>query len=194
MKRITLLVDFLLLALFSFAQERTELPKDESGKYIYYEVVNQAPTTVDSLKIRLLDFLNSQKKELSVKSQTASNVINAEGKIVIRKNLTLASHPSGEIRYNFFFEVDAGKFRFWLSNFEFIPYQKDRYGNFVPSTNIGQALENDVKRWGTAQWNEYRLQAADYSSDFALRLKKHLALSPAAPVAPPEKKVISKTW
>lgn len=178
---------------FSYAQEVALLPKDEAGKFTYYEVV---PSTVkeDSLKIRLSSFLGKNKKEIKLKSTSTAKSILASGKIIIQKSITVISHPSGEIIYQFNFETGEGKYRFWLTNFEFIPYQKDRYGNFVPSTTIGIPLEKESKKSNAQQWEDYRLQAAKYANDFAKRFKDHLKNKAIVPSPLPEKKVISKTW
>lgn len=176
----------------SFAQEVTLLPKDETGKYTYYEVVSST-VKKDTLKTRVLDFLVRNKKEIKLKS-IDEKVILATGKLIIQKSLTVISHPSGEINYQFNFEIGEGKYRFWLTDFEFIFYQKDRYGNFVAGTTVGTPLEKDPKKSNAEQWEDYQLQASKYSADFAKRLKDHLKKELALPIPPPEKKVISKIW
>lgn len=193
MKYLFLFVSLYCFNAFSFAQEVTMLPKDETGKYIYYEVVNDINVSGDSLKMRMLDFITKNKKEIKLKTADAAQVM-AKGKIVINKSLAVLSRPSGEIIYNFHFEISTQKYRFWLTDFEFIPYQKDRYGNFVPSTTVGRSLEIEPKKYQAEQWQDYKLQAAKYAVNFAKRLKDHLANKVALPLQTPEKKVISKTW
>jgi hypothetical protein len=172
------------------AQETPVLPKDETGRYIYYEVVQHAKPT-DSLKAKLKDFLSKNKKEIKFKA-AEDQAVSAQGKIVINKSLAMLSHPSGEIVYQFQFELSAGKYRFWLTDFQFFPYQKDRYGNFVPSTSIGIPLEQSPKKSNEAQWSDYLLQASRYATTFAKRLKNHLAGEPALPVVTKEQKVVKK--
>ena len=193
MKYLSLLIFFVILAKFSFAQEATVLPKDETGKFTYYEVVN-TKIKEDSLTFRLLDFLAVNRKEIKLKSTGTSKLTLASGKIVIQKSITVISHPSGEINYQFNFETGEGKYRFWLTDFEFIPYQKDRYGNFVPTTTIGIPLEREPKKSNAQQWEDYHLQAAKYAADFAKRLKDHLVHKTKLTLPSTEKKVISKTW
>lgn len=177
----------------ALAQEISVMPKDETGKYIYYEVVSRTANE-DSLKVRAIDFLMKNKKEIKLKSSKETAKVTANGKMVIAKSLAMLSRPTGEITYTFNFEVNTQKYRFWLSDFEFIPYQKDRYGNFVPSTTVGIALETDAKKSNADQWEDYRLQASKYAANFAKRFKDHLAGKLAATKPSPEKKVISKTW
>ena len=183
----------MIVSQFSLAQEVIMLPKDETGKYTYYEVVTTA-VKADSLKIRFLNFLTRNKKEIKLKPAGDVNTITANGKLIIQKSLTVISHPSGEITYQFNFEIGEGKYRFWLTDFEFFPYQKDRYGNFVPSTTVGIPLEKEPKTSTTEQWEDYRLQASTYAANFAKRLKDHLIDKKILPLPLPEKKVITKTW
>jgi len=193
MKIVSLLVLLLGLSTFLPAQEIAQLPKDETGKYTYYEVVN---TTVpqDSLQVRIQRFIQKQKKELKPIAIANSKELVANGKLIIRKSMAMLSHPSGEIAYRLYFEANEGKYRFWLSDFEFFPYQKDRYGNFVPSTVVGVPLETETKKWNADQWEDYRLQTSKYAAEFAARLKDHLLHKTVQAPQPPEKKVISKTW
>ena len=193
MKSFYLFTSLLFLSSIVVAQEVVVLPKDETGKYIYYEVVNVS-LSEDSLKLRTLDFITKNKKEIKLKSGKEANAVTATGKIVINKSLAMLSRPSGEITYTFNFEINEQKYRFWLSNFEFIPYQKDRYGNFVPSTTVGVPLEKEPKKSNAEQWEDYRLQATKYATTFAKRFKDHLANKVAAPKQAPEKKVVSKSW
>jgi len=193
MKFFRLLTGLLFISSLSFAQEVSLLPKDESGKYIYYEVASTG-LSEDSLKLRALNFITKNKKEIKLKSGKEANAVTATGKIVINKSLAMLSRPSGEITYTFNFEINAQKYRFWLSNFEFIPYQKDRYGNFVPSTTVGIPLEREPKKSNAEQWEDYRLQASKYAATFANRFKDHLTNKVVKPKLAPEKKVVSKSW
>jgi len=193
MKAASLLMLLLGLSTLLRAQETAQLPKDETGKYIYYEVVN-TNVAQDTLKVRLQRFIQKQKKELKPVLVGDVKEIVANGKIIIRKSMAMLSHPSGEITYRIYFEANTDKYRFWLSDFEFFPYQKDRYGNFVPSTTVGIPLEKEPKKWNADQWDDYRLQVAKYAAEFSVHLKEYLANKVAKTPQPSEKKVITKTW
>lgn len=193
MKFLSSFASLLFLSSLLFGQEVAVLPKDETGKYIYYEVVSTV-LAEDSLKLRSLDFISKNKKEIKLKSSKDAKTVVASGKIVITKSLAMLSRPTGEITYHFNFEIGAQKYRFWLTNFEFIPYQKDRYGNFVPSTTVGIPLEKEPKKSNADQWEDYRLQAAKYATSFAKRFKDHLANKVVVSKPAAEKKVVSKSW
>lgn len=195
MKFFPLFIGLFFLSSLLFAQDVVVLPKDETGKYIYYEVADiSSNISVDSLKLRAVDFITRNKKEIKLKSRMDAGVITANGKIVIIKSLAMLSRPSGEITYTFNFEINKLKYRFWLTDFEFITYQKDRYGNFVPSTTVGVPLEHEPKKSNAEQWEDYRLQASNYAVNFAKRFKEHLANKVAAQKPTKEQKVIDKNW
>ena len=157
------------------AQEESLLPLDEQGKFIYYEVVALKDMTRDILKLRTEAYLKKQRKDLKLRLAIGDTSFVANGKMVVEKTLLVMSHPSGEILYRFDVEVKHGRYRFWLSDFSFIPYQRDRYGNFVPSTNLGTPLEKDQGKLNAAQWKEYQLQAAHYAKKLAVDFKQYMA-------------------
>jgi hypothetical protein len=187
---------FILLVCFTYANAQSEssLPVDERGKLIYYEVVNLKDVSKDSLKTRTLDYIKKNSTLLKFEKIVGDTAFFAIGKMIISKTVLVMSHPSGEIMYDFQVELKQGKYRFWLTNFSFIPYQRDRYGNFVPNTTIGIPLENESGKLNATQWKEYKTQTTAFAKDFAAKFKAYMA-SKAPVVAPAqEKNVVSKTW
>lgn len=175
-----------------FAQS-DQLPLDENGKFTYFELVNQPQMNEFALKTQFLIFLQKYRPKLKVNSTQADSVIECTGKFVIQKTILVSAHPSGEIQYKLQIEFKRGKYRFWLSNFEYLPYQRDRYGNFVPSTNRGVMLEKSPDSLNKGAWYEIRSLAAKFSADFALSLKANL--SPADPENTPKTvKSVQKVW
>lgn len=192
MKLISCLVLFTLSFVQLWAQEGALLPVDEKGKLIYYEVVSLKDQYKDSLQVRAFHYLKKNKK-LKFNSSLRDSLLIAEGKMVVDKTLLVMSHPSGEILYRFYVEVKDSKYRFWLSDFSFIPYQRDRYGNFVPTTNISTPLEQNPGKLNASQWKEYQLQAAKYAKNIAVGFKQYMAnLTPV--VMPAVQKVVDKNW
>lgn len=185
----------LLLLMLSFvqvkAQEEELLAKDEQGKLIYYEVVETKELSRDSLKNRLLQYFKAN-KGFKLISMLGDSSFNAGGKLIVEKTLLALSHPSGEIAYRFDVEIKTGKYRFWLSDFSFIPYQRDRYGNFVPSTVKGMPLETKPKGSNPMVWKEYQLLAAKQAKSLAIKFKQLMA-GQTLNLAPVQK-VVVKNW
>jgi len=176
------------------AQTENKLPVDDRGKLIYYELVDLKSTPKDSLKLRIVNYLKKKNSGLKFKTIVGDTSFIATGKIIISKTLLVMSHPSGEVLYNFQVEVKDGKYRFWLTDFNFIPYQRDRYGNFVPSTNVGIPLEENPGKLNASQWKEYLEQTASYAKDFGAKFKLYMASKTHVAVPVAENKVVKKTW
>jgi hypothetical protein len=191
--KLILALSFLILS-SSFCMAQNELlPIDEKGKFIYYELVDAKYSKVE-LKERIKLFLKKSNKDLKLKMVQGDTVFIATGKLTINKTVLVMSHPSGEILYDFQVEVKEGKYRFWLTDFNFVPYNRDRYGNFVANTTKGVPLENSPDKLNAAQWKEYQSQTAKFTVQFAKIFKDYLANT--TPAAPPikEKIVVKKDW
>ena len=185
----------ILLNLFLVAKAQSEnaLPVDERGKFIYYEVVEKK-LSADLFNEKVAAFIKKQGKNLKSINTQGDTMMMAKGKLVINKTLLVMSRPSGEVVYNFIAETKGDKYRFWLTDFEFIPYMRDRYGNFVPSTTVGVPLENNPGKLNAGEWAAYKTQTFRYAKDFALQFKNYLAEKQATVVKPVAPKVVKKEW
>ncbi|SFH16834.1 DUF4468 domain-containing protein [Pedobacter insulae] len=187
---------FLLLLLsFSFCDAQNELlGVDEQGKFIYYELVEINGMPSAQLSEKVTDFLKKTFKDVKQKEVHGDSSFMAVGKLVINKTVLVMSHPSGEISYHFRAEVKDGKYRFWLSNFNFIPYYRDRYGNFVAATHKGTPLENNPGKLNAVQWREYQIQAAQYAHHFAQSFKDYMIGKTETPNDRLERTIVKKNW
>lgn len=168
------------------------MARDENGKYIHYEVVEKSPVPADSLSYRAKAFLRT--KKLNNIRQKDDQLL-ADGKTVINKTAFVLTHPSGEISYTFSFESKEGRYRFWLTNFLFIPYNRDRYGNFVATTAKGIPLENNPGKLNAAEWASYIEAAAKHADAVSAEFKRYLSATPKIRTSPEAPKTIStKNW
>ena len=191
MKFLYLTSFFLFTAIGCFSQEKP-LSYDEHGKLIYYEVVSNKTFNADTLYANANAFLK-RKKLSSIKSDKEQ--LTAEGKMVISKTAFKVGHPSGEVSYNFVFEIKGEKYRFWLTDFVFFPYMRDRYANFVRSTSVGTPLEKDPGKLNAAEWASYQSATAKQALAFATEFKAFLFAPVKGKVKPKEKTTIStKSW
>lgn len=192
MKYAILLV-FTLISLNVLAQQK-QFPLDERGKYIYYEVPEAKVISKDSLLIRAKYFINTlYKKSIKQESATDSSIL-AKGKVIIDKTILVAGHPSGEVSYNLIFEARDKRYRFWLTDFEYIPYQRDRYGNYVSTTKIGTALEKVPGKLSSGEWKDIVESTYTKVTKIAADFKKSLATNP---IEAPKKKtetISTKKW
>ena len=158
-----------------------KLSRDERGKLMYYEVVDKKDTAASVLAARAKAYFDAA-KDLKVVASTGDSLRTVQGKFVIRKTAFMLARPSGEVTYNMYLGLREGKYRFWLTDFVFIPYQRDRYGNFVPSTTIGTPLETEPGKLNAAEWESYVSATEKSAAEFARQFKQHMsAVSPATP-------------
>jgi hypothetical protein len=193
MKLINTFLVIIFSSSFCLAQSE-ELLIDEKGKFIHYELIEAIGTPKETLKQRANFFFKNAVKNVKLKFNHGDTTFVASGKFVIHKTLLVMSHPSGEIIYNLEIDIRDEKFRFWLTDFTFVAYQRDRYGNFVPSSTKGSALENDPGKLNASQWKEYQQQTAKYAYQFAEELKDFMAGKEASSPATLGKQVVKKSW
>ncbi|MCD0490351.1 DUF4468 domain-containing protein [Pedobacter sp. MC2016-14] len=180
-----------LFTLVGFAQDKP-LPYDDRGKLIYYEVVSDKVFDAATLYANAKAFLKAKKMN-SIGLDSGS--LTASGKMVISKTAFKVGHPTGEVSYNFTFEVKDTKYRFWLTDFLFVPYERDRYANFVPSTAKGTPLEANPGKLNAAEWTSYQNATAKQAQSFATEFKAYLFAPLKSKAKPKEKTIIStKSW
>jgi len=183
----------LLVSGFATAQE-VSLAHDERGKLLHYEIVEVSETSKDKLQDRALAFFKNS-PHVKLKSKPSDTLMRAEGKMVINKTALVLNRPSGEIKYNFYVECRENKYRFWLTDFTFIPYQRDRYGNFVAATTVGTPLETEPGKLNAAEWKGYVNSTAKESAAFSIRFKDYmLNKEEIKPAVPPVEKISTVKW
>ncbi|WP_412465780.1 DUF4468 domain-containing protein [Pedobacter sp. KLB.chiD] len=190
---------YILLAIFiifsvNLSAQQKQFSKDENGKLIYYQVVDSQLVDKDTLMQRARSFVNVvYKKSMKLEGSTDSSLL-AKGLMVIDKTILVAGHPSGEINYNFVFEARKGKYRFWLTDMLFIPYQRDRYGNFVPTTTIGVPLERTPGKLGIGAWKDILSSAYNKVEKFGDEFKRYLATSKVGKTKKKTETISTNKW
>src|SRR5579862_2284128 len=175
MKKILLSIIGLLMVLVVSAQKNNSLALDENSKYIYYEVVNIPNTTADSLNKKAKTFVTSTypKLEPQINGDTAVTV---KSKVLTYSALAFAKHESGDIKYTLTIECRNNKYRYWLNNFVFIPYQKNRYGVFVPVDGIEIPLEKLSSKLDKKEADGDMEQLAAFCKQTGDNLKAYMAV------------------
>lgn len=188
---------FIILATFSIslAAQQKQFSKDDSGKFIYYQVVDSQAVAKDTLLQRAKTFVDVLYKKTMKPESVSDSSISAKGTMVIDKTILVAGHPSGEVSYQFVCEVRNRKYRFWLTGMQFIPYQRDRYGNFVATTQIGTPLERTPGKLSAGAWKDILNSTYTKAEKFGAEFKKFMATSRVAVPAKKKPETIStKKW
>lgn len=174
--------------------QQKQFSKDDDGKFIYYKVVDSQSLSKDTLLQRAKSFVNvAYKKSMKQESATDSSVL-AKGTMLIDKTVLVVGHPSGELSYSFVFEARNGKYRFWLTDLLFIPYQRDRYGNFVASTKVGVPLERTPGKLSAGAWKDIVNSAYNKMEKFEEDFIKYLATTRVEKVKKKTETISTKKW
>jgi len=191
MKTILLLIAGLAISGIARAQ-KSLLSIDENNKYIYYQVVDLPGIKADSLHNNMVLFM----KEFYPKEKT-SQVTNA-GASVKDKFLTytaLVKHENGEMAYALNIECKEGKYRYWVTDFVFTPYERNRYGMFTPVNGVAVPLEKASDKLMKKDVEGYFDQTGTFCKQLGDKLKKFMAEGKAQPkLDKPVKKIVTDKW
>jgi len=187
---------FIVFAAFSFqlSAQQKQFSKDDNGKYIYYKVVDSLALSKDTLLQRAKSFVNVAYKKSMVQESITDSSILAKGTMVIDKTILVAGHPSGEVSYNFVFEARNDKYRFWITDMLYIPYQRDRYGNFVATTQIGTPLERSPGKLNAGAWKDILNSTYAKIEKFGEEFKKYLATNRVDKAKKKVETISTKKW
>jgi len=191
MKKILLLIAGLAVSGIASAQ-KSLLSIDESNKYIYYQVVDMPNIKADSLQKNMVMFM----KEFYPKEKSLQ--ITNSGASVKDKFLTYTSlikHENGEMAYSLNVECKDGKYRYWVTDFVFKPYEKNRYGMFTPVNGLNIALEKASDKLQKKDLEGYFEQTGAFCKQLGDKLKKYMIEGRQQPKEDkPVKKLVTDKW
>ena len=169
---------------------------NEQNKYIYYQVVDMPGFTADSLTKNALYFVKSVYRNIKFKQQSSTDNITLVNKFLPYNVMSFSKHESGEIDYSFNVECKDNKYRYWLTDFTFTPYEKNRYGVFVPKLGINMPLETAISRLDKKELEGYLDQTGTFCKQTGEKLKKYMTEGAKSnkPAQQPVKKVVTDKW
>lgn len=197
MKNILLAFICVMFAKVAVAQ-KDSLAFDEHNKYIYYQTVVQDNLIKDTLYRRGLYFMKTaaikSKLKLSVTDE-AQGVLTGKGSFKITKKALILNSAGGEITYTSRIEVKDAKYRYWFTNFVYIPYQRDRYGMDVPVPGINIPLEEAKDKIDKADLAVYLDKVLQNSRQVGAILKSYMLKTSSLPKEDKGiKKISTKEW
>lgn len=199
MKKILLCIAGLLFSSGVFAQ-KDSLAFDENNKYIYYKTVDQPGFIADTLYNRGLYFVTKAypAKVLKLaKADKDANALTGAGVFMVNKKNLLGSSEGGELAYTLKVEVKDGKYRYWLTDFVYQPYQRNRYGNVEPIAGGDIALEKASDKLSKPDFNAYLNQLVVNSKQVGDNLKAYMLKTSSLVKKPEVKKpnrISTKEW
>ncbi len=98
--------------------------------------------------------------------------------MIVQKGVAGIGHPSAEVNYAISIALREGKYRLIMTNFVVTPYERDRYGNFVPVT-VSTALEkspgNLAVQNGKQIWHLFSLNPEKIADRLKIMMSNTLA-------------------
>ncbi len=109
---------------------------------------------------------------------------------------SLVKHENGEMTYTLTIESKEDKYRYWLTDFVFTPYEKNRYGIFVPVSGIEIPIENASSKLTQKEVDGYFDQTGAFCKQLGEKLKKYMAEDHLVkkPNQQPVKKIVTDKW
>src|SRR6185437_15310784 len=191
MKRPILLFTVLLLLYWPAKGQKSLLSLDEHNKYIYYQVVDIPGQNADSLNLRGLNFLKSVAPKIKIAVGANANSVGGEGKFLTTTGVSMLKRSNGEMTYKIIIECKDQKYRYWLTNFTFTPYIRDRYGNFVLQQGIDIPLEDVSAKLDKKDADNYLNETGAFCKQLGDKLKLNMVKAPAPKKVEITKKTIT---
>jgi Domain of unknown function (DUF4468) with TBP-like fold len=173
MKKILLFAGCLLLCRMANAQ-KSLLSLDEHNKYIYYQVVDIPGVSTDSLLKNGAYFVEGAYPKIKLKELNVKN-ITVKDKFSTYSTTAFVKHDNGQINYTLTIECKDSKYRYWLTDFTFTPFERDRYGDFVAKASINIPLETATNKIDKKELDGYLDQTGTFCKDIAVKLKQYMA-------------------
>lgn len=194
MKATVLILLFAICAKFSFAQKEL-LSLDEHDKYIYYQVVEAPGVPADTLHGQLLYFLKSYYPKVKVKAKTTGALdLEGDGRFLTYTSNLVLKHEGGEINYVLNIEFKDQKYRYWITSFSFTPYERDRYGNFIPKAGIDIPLETANAKLDKKEVENHLNETGTFCKQFTDNLKLFMTKPKSIKKDEPIKKIVVDKW
>ncbi|MGZ3872418.1 MAG: DUF4468 domain-containing protein [Mucilaginibacter sp.] len=196
MKKLLALIAGILFTGAVFAQ-KDSLAFDENNKYIYYQVVLKSALPADTLFDRALYFFKTAYPQSVLKlvdDDRGKGTLSGSGSFLVSKKTLLTSHEDGSVAFSIRVDVKDGKYRYWLSDFVFNPYQRNRYNSYesVPGIYIPLELsEGKIEKKDLAAYLEGVLSG---SRKIGTKLKDYMLKTSSIKKEIPVKKISTKDW
>lgn len=196
MKKLIFFFTFLLAASGVFAQ-KDSLAFDENSKYIYYQVVTEPGLAADTLYNRALYFFKTAHPATGFKltaEDKAAGTLTGTGSFLVSRKSLVTSHEDGSVTFTMRIDVKGGKYRYWLTDFVFNPYQRNRYNSYESIPGIFIPLEQSAGKVTPKDLNAYLDGVLTSSRKIGAKLKEYMLKTSSLKKEIPVKKISTKDW
>jgi hypothetical protein len=197
MKKIMIVVLLVVLKAGTALAQADTLARNESNKFIYYQVVSQPASPADSLYKRALSFFKSaypaSKLKFSKQDKANATLYGVGGVLVSNKSL-VAMHEDASVGFSFVIEIKDDKYRYWLTDFIITPYERDRYANYVPVAGKNTPLENGPGKLSQRDYDGYLQKVLQNAREIGTILKSYMKNQPVQVKEVKKATVVPKEW
>jgi hypothetical protein len=137
------------------ASAQVVLPKDETGKITYLDVVKKDSIPSDSLFKRMEQWVKFTYAKSKMTIDPASKRAVTRGRFLVYTNPGVLKEIHGAIRYDISIEIKENRYRYTFTNFVFEYYKQDRYYKYTP-TGKEKALEEEKFPGWQAAWEKHK--------------------------------------
>ncbi|MVN91086.1 hypothetical protein [Mucilaginibacter aquatilis] len=193
MKNLLLIFFVLCMPVAACYAQKDSIVLNENNKYAYFKVGSSLPG------INLSALATYLKKNLAglqdIKAATQEAEVSGRGGILVYKKGLLTGQEEGRLDYTIKIDFKENKYRLIITNFEFIPYQRNRFGTFTAVDGVITPLEKKDSRIGEKQLSLYLDRAGNLGIK-ANELVKNFANNKASvkPGNAEIKKVDTQKW
>ncbi len=131
------------------------LPKDETGKITYLDVVRMDSLTADTLYKRIKQWVKFTYPKSNTTIDSISRRIVTRGRFLVYTNPGVLKEVHGAIRYDLAIELKENRYRYSFTNFVFEYYKQDRTYKYVPTGKEKPLEEEKFSGWQAA-WEKHR--------------------------------------
>jgi hypothetical protein len=107
--------------------------------------------------------LNSRTKHLQ--KDKDNQTIQNKGSFYVYRIGAVKNAIGGAVEYDITLDVKDGKYRYTITNFQFNPYERNRYGTFEPVKGKYIPLEANMTTLNQKEWEKHREVVFDKTKD-----------------------------
>lgn len=173
--------------------QKEQLTTDERDKYIYYQVADMPGLIADTLYNRCMAGLKQYYNGTGFKPVGAGTAsITITPVLVVYSNKSMAKHEDGEIAYTLHMEFKNDKYRYWLTDFIFKPYQRNRYSEYEKVPGVEIPLEKVKAKYDDKTLSNYQDQIVGFGKQLGENMKLYASSPQKSEV--PAAKINVKNW
>ncbi len=167
MKRLVQLLTFaLVFTSFNFSSTaQIVMPKDETGKITYLDIVKMDSIPFDTIYKRIKDWVKFSYPKSKTTIDSVSRHIATRGRFLVYLNPGVLKEIHGAIRYDLLIELKENRYRYVFTNFVFEYYKQDKFYKFNPTGKEKPLEEEKFPGWQSA-WEKHK-----YNTDAHVKAK-----------------------